>query len=220
MRHVRLCQRELFQSLPVLHCLILTILQAIAKSDATEVFMKHYHKAENRNLQRRLSHRAWLLCLLTISPITLAEFGGPVGSPDKSTGFNANSEQAEAFLTAQEAFKPSLAVNIENEQLSISWEIAPHYYLYEHSIKIELIEVAGKSSDITGLLDSSPSLRTTDPHLGQIKVFYNEATYQLLSKKAQLDVKSPEIASIRVEYEGCASNGLCYETQEAVFAVK
>ena len=193
----------------------------MTKPDVTEVFMKrYYHKAENLNLQQRLSQRVWLLCLLTISPITLAEFGSPAGLRDKSTEFNANSDQTEEFLTAQEAFKPSLALNIENEQLSIYWEIAPNYYLYGHSIRVELIEAADKSRDITELLDSSPSLRSTDPHLGQIKVFYNEATYQLLSKKAQLDLNSLDIASIRVEYEGCASNGLCYETQQAVLTVK
>ena len=164
----------------------------------------------------------FLACLLAL-PVLGAEFGTETRYSDQTTGFEASSDvypQIEEFLPAAEAFQAALEFDRSDAQLAINWQIAPDYYLYEHSIKVSLVDSQGLATDITPMLSSSPSLRRTDPHIGQIKVFFNSAKYQLPAKNTQLDVKRSDIAGIRVEYEGCASNGLCYETQTVDFVTR
>lgn len=104
------------------------------------------------------------------------------------------------FLSNDQAFIFSAQYN--DNKLSLNWQIAPGYYLYQHTISLtasqaELDEIQFPESE-----------QYDDEFFGQVNIFRDQLHLEVPIKTAHLG------ASIEVHYQGC-TKGFCYppETQ-------
>lgn len=109
------------------------------------------------------------------------------------------------FLDVDEAFQ--LKSRYADGKLVLYWQIAPDYFLYHHSLKVE----TANQSDVTQEFTSSPAIRKSDPYFGQVGVYYHHADLQSVDFKA--------LDELKVSFQGCAENGLCYPTQTRIVIV-
>lgn len=93
-----------------------------------------------------------------------------------------------------EAFRFEVTQDDE-EGLELSWSIAPGYYLYRSRIAVSL---DGKPLNIT----TAPGETKEDPTFGPTEVYHGKAT-------AYVDAV-PESGELRVTYQGCGENTICY----------
>ena len=112
------------------------------------------------------------------------------------------------FLNVDEAFQ--LKSRYKNGKLMLYWQIAPDYFLYHHSLKVE---TANKSNldDVTQEFTSSPAIRKSDPYFGQVGVYYHHAELESNGFEA--------LDELKVSFRGCAEDGLCYPTQTKTIIV-
>lgn len=116
-----------------------------------------------------------------------------------------SSTNANDFLPVNEAFPFSYQVTAD--QLLLSWDIAPDYYLYQGQFRLE---VNGQAVDLA----LPPGKDYHDPYFGDVVIY-----------RQPLDVAVPlsalgEATQATVTYQGCADAGLCYppESQQLLFA--
>lgn len=93
-----------------------------------------------------------------------------------------------------EAFRFEVAQG-EEEGLELTWSVEPGYYLYRGKIAASL---GGKPLELT----TSQGETKDDPTFGPTEVYHHEAT-------AYVDAV-PEKGEIRVTYQGCGENTICY----------
>jgi len=116
--------------------------------------------------------------------------------------------QAE-FLMPDQAFKPYAKVN-EKEQIVAGVKIAKSIYLYEKELKVSIVEP--KTIAIASVEAPTPV-----DHEGD-KVFLESPEFILTLKKegelsGMVDVK------VKIAYQGCSQEGLCYEPSEKIFTL-
>ena len=114
------------------------------------------------------------------------------------------------FLAVSDAFQ--LQSSIEQGLLKLSWQIAPNYFLYHHSLKVET-KRDGQLVDISSQFIQSAALRKSDPYFGQVGVYYH---YADLSQKPSSEpgvISFDTGKTLYISYQGCAESGLCYPTQ-------
>jgi len=113
------------------------------------------------------------------------------------------------FLMPDEAFKPSALVN-EKAQIEVKIGIAKEIYLYDDSIKLELIDPSEFS------IASIVKPKNVDYH-GD-KVYLTSPTFLInLNKISNLsDIKT---IGLKVSYQGCSNRGLCYEPYTKKFTL-
>jgi thiol:disulfide interchange protein DsbD len=114
------------------------------------------------------------------------------------------------FLMPQQAFKPFVKVN-EQQQIVAGVKIAKSIYLYEKELKIELLEP--QSLAIASI--KRPNAVT---HGGE-KVFTTTPEFVITLKKVA-DVSGIVDAKVKISYQGCSEEGLCYEPSQKIFTVK
>lgn len=105
------------------------------------------------------------------------------------------------FLEPDQAFR--LSVKEESAgRVHLQWSIAPGYYLYRDRIGAsgpgvgEVIKPRGKVKD--------------DPNFGPMEVYHDTV---------QIQVASGNATSLRVTWQGCAEDGLCYPPEEKQVAL-
>ena len=118
-------------------------------------------------------------------------------------------QQQSEFLPVDEAYQLDV-VSGNNGQATLSWIIAPDYYLYRHAFKV-------KASDQNGPLDATLSvpdgLAKTDEFFGDVEVYY-----QFTDLGLELEVDSAvELVELAITYQGCADAGLCYPPRTKTF---
>lgn len=136
----------------------------------------------------------------TILPLALTALLAPFTTTanDSLTQYNESN-----FLPVEQAFIPSFSV--EQSKGFIIWQIAPDYYLYQHSI--QLVINGQVDNEASSNLEKSPGLRTQDAEFGLVEVYFNQAV-------AAIPIEFVEKhTSVEIEYQGCASAGLCYPKQ-------
>lgn len=104
------------------------------------------------------------------------------------------SQNKSSFLPSNEAF--ILDFEQKNDQIKLTWHIAPNYYLYRDKIKvITLGEIKPFSL--------SKGKKHTDPFFGETEIYTDqlELNISVISKNENFD--------IQIEYQGC-TEGLCY----------
>lgn len=101
------------------------------------------------------------------------------------------------FLKPDEAFVLSSTSDGE-----LSWQIAPHYYLYKDRIKVT------KNGQPVGMTWLTMSESKDDPNFGLVEVFHDT-----LSVKVNDVAPKEGVEQYRVEYQGCSEDGLCYPPQ-------
>ncbi len=116
---------------------------------------------------------------------------------------------AAAFLMPDEAFKPYAKVN-EQGKIVTGIKIAPEIYLYKEKLKITLAE----SPDISIGKIKAPA---TVDHMGD--AVYMKSPEFVLTLKKDASVSGMQDVKVKIEYQGCSEQGLCYEPSEKVFTL-
>lgn len=120
-------------------------------------------------------------------------------------------DQEPEFLPVDEAFRLQVP-QVANQAITIRWDIADGYYLYQHQFEFGLS--AGTSGSVLARPLLPTALEKFDEYFGDVRVYYGEveAVVPFLGSV-------PEGSKLRVGYQGCADLGLCYppEVREFVF---
>jgi len=108
------------------------------------------------------------------------------------------------FLMPDEAFIPSSTLN-EDMTIKAKIEIAKDIYLYEEQLKLELLNSDGVS---IGNIKSPQSVLHHDE-----MVFLESPTFEVTLQK-DADVVGMKSIVLKLSYQGCSEQGLCYEPLE------
>lgn len=100
------------------------------------------------------------------------------------------------FLEHEEAFRLAV-VRHDPGQLELRWSIAPGYYLYRDRI--------GVTGSGVGEVTKPRGVAKEDPNFGAVEVYHDAV---------QVQVATGTAAALRVTWQGCADDGLCYPPQE------
>jgi thiol:disulfide interchange protein DsbD len=111
---------------------------------------------------------------------------------------------AEGFLSPEQAF--AATTKVQSDQISVVWEIEPGYYLYRDRTSAYL---SNSEEHVVPINFIQHSVIKIDKNFGEMAVFYGhvEAVVDLSILSANNN------SSITIEYQGCASSGLCYQPQ-------
>lgn len=103
------------------------------------------------------------------------------------------------FLPAGDAFSYEVTANAD-DTLTITWDIAPDYYLYRHQFKFE-----GDSEPLVDVRipDGQP---IEDEFFGESEVYRDQVAVSVEPGSAQ---------RMDIAWQGCADAGLCYPPQQA-----
>ncbi|MGM0630100.1 MAG: protein-disulfide reductase DsbD [Pseudomonadota bacterium] len=109
-------------------------------------------------------------------------------------------QQQNEFLPVDQAF--DFDSEIEGDEITVSWAIAPEYYLYQHRFKIVPSNAAAQAPELP------EGESHTDEFFGESVVYRNYVEWSFT-----LD---PSFSgdSITILYQGCADAGLCYPPTE------
>ena len=112
-----------------------------------------------------------------------------------------------SFLMPEDAFKPQVTLK-QDMQLEVSIELAEQIYLYSDKTKVELLT----NENISIKKINSP--KPVD-HDGE-QAYITSPTFLVdLEKKSSMDGEVP--ISLKLSYQGCSEQGLCYEPLTKVF---
>ncbi len=116
--------------------------------------------------------------------------------------FASNAAYSTDFLPPDTAFK--LTSQQQGKNLTLSWEIADGYYLYED--RISTFYKTNNSRQEIPLDYLTSSTIKNDRNFGEVPVFYNVLETRMI-------VPNSATGSVWVEYQGCSKKGLCYQPQ-------
>ncbi len=153
-----------------------------------------------------------MLCLcLMVGPTALANSPGSLFPDTPQTSlFQEPAATEDDFLTADEAFQVS--AELDGRTITLRWHIADGYYLYKHRFNLELIGPPG--ARLSPLEYSKHGKIKQDPNFGEVEAFYKEVS----AKTLITELPNPEdTLIIKVRYQGCADQGLCYIPQYKTF---
>ncbi len=108
------------------------------------------------------------------------------------------------FLPVNEAFQPSFTQ--DGQKITLQWKIAPGYWLYRHSIKVQVNDKTLSNVDIP------EGIAHHDEYLGNTKIFENNLNITLPPQRL------PEESTLAVTYQGCTT-GLCYPPETKTFTL-
>lgn len=113
-------------------------------------------------------------------------------------------DKKNAFLKADQAF--IFTESLQNDRLSLNWDIAPGYYLYKKSI-----EIIGENGQLI-----VPELPLAEIHqddfFGEVEVYRHQLTFVL--PFSQLSAAK----QVEITYQGC-TEGFCYPPETRVIAL-
>lgn len=115
----------------------------------------------------------------------------------------------EGIPSAEEAFVMDAPL-WDGKELSLRWHIAPGCYLYRDKLSAEGIAPEGYTLGLASL-PLGESLR--DPHFGTVAIFRDEVTARFRPKSGV----PPK--TLRVRFQGCAENKVCYPPQTRIIEV-
>jgi len=132
------------------------------------------------------------LILFTVALTLVA----PVAHGVQSNPFQQQNE----FLPVDQAF--DFDSEIDGDEITVSWVIAPEYYLYQHRFKVVPSNAAAQAPELP------EGESHTDEFFGESVVYRNYVEWSFT-----LD---PSFSgdSITILYQGCADAGLCYPPTE------
>jgi thiol:disulfide interchange protein DsbD len=125
--------------------------------------------------------------------------------------FSLLSLQAGEFLMPDQAFKPYAKVN-EKEQIVAGVTIAPEIYLYKDKLSVTLLKPT------KGLKVVQTEAPKAVEHMGDAVYFKSPEFILTLQKDASLS--GIEDVEVKIAYQGCSEQGLCYEPTEKIFTLK
>ncbi len=114
------------------------------------------------------------------------------------------------FLMPDQAFKPYAKVN-DNMQIQMGVKIAKDIYLYDKKLKIELV-------DGNGLSIANIQKPATVKHSGDD--VYLQSPNFIVTLKNDASLSGIKAVKLKISYQGCSSQGLCYEPYNKIFTLK
>ncbi|CNH91726.1 protein-disulfide reductase DsbD [Yersinia pekkanenii] len=137
-----------------------------------------------------------LLCSVLLAPhSTQASLFG-----DNAT-FGQKSTQSR-FIPVDQAF--AFDFRQQGDQLTLSWQVHPDYYLYRQQIKIV------PHNATLGVFTLPEGIAHHDEFYGEVAIFKQQLTLNIPITQAG------EQASVSVTYQGCAEAGFCYPPETRV----
>lgn len=144
----------------------------------------------------------FLTALSFSSAHVFAQSSNPVSQP---WGAQLFTDQATTeFLPVEEAYRLNIT-ETDDQQLQISWEIAPQYYLYQHQLKARW-EGSGEQVE---LQLPAGQYKYDEIFEKELEVYYGWLQYQI----------PKQIGTLVLHSQGCADAGLCYPPQSHYFEV-
>ncbi|MDB5969797.1 MAG: hypothetical protein JWQ90_2247 [Hydrocarboniphaga sp.] len=119
-------------------------------------------------------------------------------------------EQSDRILPVDEAFRVQPAL-WQNGQLIIGIDAAPGCYLYRDKFGVVVLAPANL---VLGKSDLRAGETHHDEHFGEVRVFRD----RLLARYKTPSATPPQ--KVRIRYQGCAENLVCYPPQERVLTVE
>ena len=117
------------------------------------------------------------------------------------------------FLPPTQAFRPS-AEAISSDRIQVRFDVQPGYYLYREKLGV----------DVTGLVPAGVQLtpgglpkgiQKDDPNFGPTEIYQEPLDWPVQVNGGQ----RPLTITLSVRYQGCASQGICYPPEIALFPV-
>lgn len=108
------------------------------------------------------------------------------------------------FLEPEQAFKVTLD-EIRGSAVTVRWAIAPGYYLYRDRITVEPV-----TGERIGQVIRPRGETKEDPNFGTVEVYHDSVRIQ---------VDAPDATALRLGWQGCAEDGLCYPPQQQTVAI-
>ncbi len=144
-------------------------------------------------VMRRSSLSLWLVLWSLVAP------AGAAGLLDGLDSLGGRSS-ARQFLPPDQAFRFMHEATAAG--LMLQFEIAPDYYLYRDKLQVEALD----SGVEVGPLQLPPSEPKDDPEFGRVEIYRDT-----LSVPVSVFRTDPAAeARLRVTYQGCAEDGICY----------
>lgn len=118
-----------------------------------------------------------------------------------------------AFLPPMQAFRPS-AEAISSDRIQVRFDVQPGYYLYREKLGV----------DVTGLVPAGVQLtpgglpkgiQKDDPNFGPIEIYQEPLNWPIQVNGGQ----RPMTMTLSIRYQGCASQGICYPPEIALFPI-
>jgi len=121
----------------------------------------------------------------------------PIMAEEKKSIFDTKlSSNDNEFLKADQAF--NFKSYQKDNQLIVSFDIAPEYYLYRHQFKFKGNEIDFIPVDLPQGIDHE------DEFFGVQKIFTEKLSFAINLEQVSMG------GTIKIRYQGCAEKGLCY----------
>lgn len=118
----------------------------------------------------------------------------------------------EEFLPPEEAFKSAARMK-DAGTLSITYTIAPDYYLYRDKLKFSV----KAPEDVTLAKASTPQPDVKeDPNFGRTEVYHHDFTADVPLSRA---LGVGEKFTVEISYQGCSEKGICYPPIDKSFTL-
>lgn len=146
-----------------------------------------------------MTNSQWLIAILAIliSLNSAVSQSLPIATPSALGG--------PRFLPVDQAFSYYTSLPAPGV-LSVHWEVAPGYYLYQDKFKFSVL-VEGVAQEFS--LDLPQASSHNDEFFGDVQVYFDDMAAKLNFADA---VPKGEIVLL-IEYQGCAEAGFCYTEQ-------
>lgn len=151
-------------------------------------------------MDRRVHHLRRLTLALALLVFTLGARAGLL---------DGNAPDDQGIPSAEEAFVLQAPL-WDGKDLILRWDIAPGCYLYRDKLVVEAAAPQGYALG-SAKLPAGEKLR--DEHFGEVTVYRDSVLVRFHPRS-----KTPP-QSLRVRYQGCAENKVCYPPQTRVIAV-
>jgi thiol:disulfide interchange protein DsbD len=118
----------------------------------------------------------------------------------------------EEFLPPEEAFKSAARMK-DASTLSVSYTIAPDYYLYRNKLKFLVKTPAGITAGQAAT--PQPDVKE-DPNFGRTEVYHHDFTAEVPLSRA---LNPNEMLTVELSYQGCSEKGICYPPIDKSFTI-
>ncbi|OWF79820.1 protein-disulfide reductase DsbD [Yersinia frederiksenii] len=143
----------------------------------------------------------FITLILLLCSVLLAPHSAQASLFGEKSSFGQQSSQ-NRFIPVDQAF--AFDFRQQGDQLTLSWQIHPDYYLYRQQIKI----VPQNAS--LGTFTLPEGIAHHDEFYGEVAIFKQQLTLKIPIMQAG------EQASVSVTYQGCAEAGFCYPPETRV----
>ncbi|WP_145525594.1 protein-disulfide reductase DsbD [Yersinia vastinensis] len=143
----------------------------------------------------------FITLILLLCSVLLAPHSAQASLFGENASFGQKSSQ-NRFIPVDQAF--AFDFRQQSDQLTLSWQIHPDYYLYRQQIKIV------PHNATLGALTLPEGIAHHDEFYGEVAIFKQQLTLKIPIMQAG------EQASVSVTYQGCAEAGFCYPPETRV----